>query len=567
MTAARPERRLAAILAADVVGYSALVERDEAGTLARLATMRGRVIEPLLAEHRGRLVKLIGDGLLVEFGSVVEATACAVAIQERNDSGLSLRIGLNLGDVVVAGEDLYGDGVNVAARLEGLAEPGGIVVSGTVRDQLHGQPGLGFASLGEPRLKNIARPVRAYRLTGGAASTDLVPLRPGLRPSIAVLPFDNLGGDPEQSYFSDGLSEDLITALSRFRDLIVLARHSSFALRGEALGAVELGRRLGVRYLLEGSVRRAGSRVRVTAQLIDAASGDHLWAERYDRALDDIFAVQDEVVATIAATLAVRIHVAGLERAKGQPTEDLAAYECVLRGRERLAAYGPEANAAARELFARAVALDPDYALAHAFLALAIFNEEWGEDAAEQRARCLDHAATAVRLDPTDSRCHRILAMILLEAREFERAAYHVDKAVALNPNDGDAAASRSYVLCFLGRAEEGLADARRALALTPFQPSWYWNLHARALHQTGHHDEASMAFERMDRRHFYHDARLAACHAAVGRTEEARRAVARALAAKPDFSSAAWTATLPFRNEADRQRLCAELIAAGLPP
>ena len=567
MASPRPDRHLAAILAADVVGYSALVERDEAGTLARLAALRAEVIEPLLAEHRGRLVKLIGDGVLAEFASVVDAAACAVAIQARNDGGLALRIGLNLGDVVVAGEDLYGDGVNVAARLEGLAEPGGIVVSGTVRDQLHGQSGLGFVSLGEPPLKNIARPVRAYRLVDAMASVGPEPPRPGMRPSIAVLPFDNLGGDPEQTYFSDGLSEDLITALSRFRDLIVLARHSSFALRGEALGAIELGRRLGVRYLLEGSVRRAGGRVRVTAQLIDAATGDHLWAERYDRALDDIFAVQDEVVATIAATLAVRIQVAGLERAKRQPTDDLAAYDCVLRGRERLAGFGPEANAAARVLFARAVALDPDYALAHAFLALAIFNEDWGEDAAALRAACHEHANMAVRLDPTDSRCHRILAMILVHSDEFERAGHHADRAVALNPNDGDAAAYRAYVLCFLGRPEEALADIERALALSPFHPNWYWNLQARALHDSGRHDEASAAFERMERRHFYHDARLAACHAAVGRSEEARRAVARVLAAKPDFSTAAWVATQPFRDPAAAGRLRGELRAAGLPP
>ncbi|MGD9509370.1 MAG: adenylate/guanylate cyclase domain-containing protein [Geminicoccaceae bacterium] len=272
MTAPRPERQLAAILAADVVNYSGLVERDEAETLARLARLRGQVIEPLLAEHRGRLVKLLGDGLLAEFASVVDAAACAVAIQARNDTGLSLRIGLNLGDVVVADEDLYGDGVNVAARLEGLAEAGGIVVSGTVRDQLHGQPSLAFASLGEPRLKNIARPVRAYRLVRGGAALLVAPV-PGTpeRPSIAVLPFDNLSSDPDQDYFSDGITEDLITAISRFRDLRVLARHSSFALRGQALDAVEIGRRLGVGYLLEGSVRKTGGRVRVTAQLIDAA--------------------------------------------------------------------------------------------------------------------------------------------------------------------------------------------------------------------------------------------------------------------------------------------------------
>ncbi|MFO1048553.1 MAG: adenylate/guanylate cyclase domain-containing protein [Geminicoccaceae bacterium] len=567
MAGARAERRLAAILAADVVGYSALVERDEAATLTRLAVLRRNVVEPLLAEHRGRLVKLIGDGLLAEFASVVDAAACALAIQARNDSGLTLRIGIHLGDVVVDGDDLMGDGVNLAARLEGLAEPGGVVVSGPVREQLHGQAGLDFASLGEPPLKNIARPVRVYRL---APSAETLPARPPLpvRPSIAVLPFDNLGGNAEQSYFSDGLSEDLITALSRFRDLTVLARHSSFALRGEVLGAVEIGRRLGVHYLLEGSVRRAGDRVRVTAQLIDATSGDHLWAERYDRALVDIFAVQDEIVATIAATLAVRIHVAGLERAKRQPTDDLAAYDCVLRGRERLAVYGGAANAAAHALFARAVALDPDYALARAFLALAIYNEDWGADAAARRAECLDHATAAVHLDPTDSRCHRILAVILINARAFERAGHHAERAVVLNPNDADAAAFRAYVLCYLGRPEEGLVDARRALALTPFfHPAWYWGVLARSLHDSGQHDAACAAFERMEQRHFHHEARLAACHTAVGRHAEAQRAVARALALKPDFASAAWLATIPYRDPVDIARLQAELVAAGLPP
>jgi len=567
MVSPRIDRKIAAIMAVDVTGFSALVEQDEAGTLARLATLRAELIQPLLAIHHGRLIKLLGDGFLAEFASVVDAVACAAEIQDGNRDGLPLRIGVNLGDVVIDGDDLLGDGVNVAARLEGLAEPGGIVVSGTAFDHLHGQPGLAFTSLGEQRLKNIARPVRAYRLVDAAAPARPAPHPGGIRPSIAVLPFDNLGGDPEQSYFSDGLAEDLITALSRFRDLFVLARHSSFALRGEALGAVELGRRLGVRYLLEGSVRRAGERVRITAQLIDAMSGDHLWAERYDRALDDIFAVQDEVVATIAATLAVRIHVAGLERAKRQPTEDLAAYECVLRGRERLAAYGPEANAAARELFARAVALDPEYALAHAFLALAIFNEEWGEHAARQRAACLEHANLAARLDPTDSRCHRILAMILLEAREFERAGYHADRAVALNPHDGDAAAYRGYILCFLGRPEEALSDSRRALALTPFHPNWYWGVLGRALYGTGRYEEAIMAFERAATGRYEHHVRLAACHTHLGQAALARRCVERVLAAKPDFSSRAWVDRAPLRLDADRERLLNDILAAGLPP
>ena len=307
MTFSRQERRLAAILAADIAGYSALMERDERGTLARLAALRAETVEPALAAHRGRLVKLMGDGWLAEFASVVDAVRCAVTIQERAGGVLPLRIGINLGDVVVDGDDLLGDGVNIAARLEGLAMPGGIVVSGTVFDHLHGQPGLTFANLGEQRLRNIARPVRAYRLAGLGADAAPAPSGATERPSIAVLPFDDLSGDSDQTYFGDGIAEDLLTALSRFRDLRVLARHSSFAFRGQTLDAVELGRRLGVGYLLEGSVRKMGARVRVTAQLIDGSAGDHVWAERYDRPLDDIFAIQDELVASIAATLAGRI--------------------------------------------------------------------------------------------------------------------------------------------------------------------------------------------------------------------------------------------------------------------
>src|SRR4051812_25873822 len=323
MAPLRTDRRLAAILAADVAGYSALVERDESGTLARLTALRSRVIGPSLVLHRGRLVKVMGDDFLAEFASVVDAVVCAAAIQAHELTDLPMRIGVNLGDVVVDGGDLYGDGVNIAARLEGLAEPGGIVVSGTAWDHLHGQSGLGFDSLGEQHQKNIVRPVRAYRVATDWTIPPAAPAKTPERPSIAVLPFDNLSGDPAQSYFSDGMTEDLITELSRFRHLAVLARHSSFALREQRLGAIEIGRRLGVGFLLEGSVRKLGDRVRITAQLIDAGPGGHVWADRYDGGLDDIFAVQDEVVATIAATLAGRIAAAGVERARRKPTTDL----------------------------------------------------------------------------------------------------------------------------------------------------------------------------------------------------------------------------------------------------
>ena len=376
-----------------------------------------------------------------------------------------------------------------------------------------------------------------------------------------------MSGDPEQAYFSDGITEDLITELSRFRDLVVLARHSSFALRGQALSAVELGRRLGVRYLLEGSVRKVGERVRITAQLIETTSGSHLWADRYDRALDDIFAVQDEVVATIAATLAGRIQATGVDKAKRKPTTDLVAYDHLLRGLERLAAYGAEANAAARGFFERAVALDPEYGLAHAYLALAIFSEEWGDAAAERLASCLELASRAVALDPGESRCHRILAMILLSAREFDRADQHSSRALALNPNDGDAVAYRAYILCFLGRPTEALPLIQRAIALNPFYPAWYWTILARALHGAGRHADAIEALGRIERPKFHHHARLAACHAKLGHADEARRFVALTLVAKPDFSTDTWVATLPFRNTADREQLAAELLAAGLPP
>jgi adenylate cyclase len=569
MAAPRPDRRLAAILAADVAGYSALVEQDEAGTLARLAALRADLVAPLLREHRGRLVKLLGDRFLAEFASVVDAAACAVAIQDRNAGGLPLRIGINLGDVVVDGDDLYGDGVNVAARLEGLADPGGIVVSGTAWDHLHGQPGLTFASLGEQRLKNIARPVRAYRavLASSATAPGTPAAPPPERPSLAVLPFDNLSGDPTQAYFSDGVTEDLITELSRFRDLVVLARHSSFALRGQPHDAVEIGRRLGVRYLLEGSVRRAGDRVRVTAQLIDAAAGAHLWAERYDRALDDIFAVQDELVATIAATLIGRIEAASLERARRKPTGDLAAYDFVLQGMDRLAAYGPEANAAARRLFESAIALDSGYALAHAYLALAIFNHDWGPDNDANLGRCLEHARRAVALDPSDSRCHRILGVALLFAREFDRADHHSARSLALNPNDAHAAAFRAYLLSCLGRADEAVPLIRRAIDRNPYHPGFFWNTLARVLHAAGRYEEAIAAFAQVPEFRFHHHARLAACHARVGDQAAARRCVERVLAERPGFSAAGWVATLPIRAEADRQRLTEEFLVAGLPP
>ena len=513
-----------------MVGYSALVERDEAGTLARLAALRAEVIEPLLAEHRGRLVKLIGDGVLAEFASVVDAAACAVAIQARNDGGLALRIGLNLGDVVVAGEDLYGDGVNVAARLEGLAEPGGIVVSGTVRDQLHGQSGLGFVSLGEPPLKNIARPVRAYRLVDAMASVGPEPPRPGMRPSIAVLPFDNLGGDPEQTYFSDGLSEDLITALSRFRDLIVLARHSSFALRGEALGAIELGRRLGVRYLLEGSVRRAGGRVRVTAQLIDAATGDHLWAERYDRALDDIFAVQDNITHQIVAALQVNLLPTEKAALAHAPTTNIEAYGDYLRGLELLAGHVKPSYTRARRMFSRAVELDPDFARALAGIAECDcdVHMHFGEPVSFDEI--LATTARALELEPGLASAHASRGVALLATGRADEAERSFQRAIAAEPEYGMAHYFYGRACVELGRKQDAVRLLRRAAELSPDDAGFLGPLPA-LYHSLGMRAEAEAASREV----------LARCE--------------RELARQPDLAVAAYSGAgaLAYLGERDR--------------
>jgi adenylate cyclase len=379
MPVARVERRLAAIMATDIVAYSRLMETDEARTLTAIRALRSEVLDPLLADHRGRIVKLMGDGAIVEFASAVDAVACAVAVQEgaaahqheaAPDRRIVFRVGINVGDVVVEGGDLLGDGVNIAARLEALADPGGICITDAVQRQLAGKTGFVFEDAGERTLKNIAQPVRVWRWSGAPTSGALAASLPlPDRPSIAVLPFDNLSGQPEETYFSDGITEDIITGLARFRSLFVIARNSSFAFRGKPIDLSEIGHRLGVSYLLEGSVRRAGVRVRITAQLIEAATGAHLWAERYDRSLDDIFAVQDEVAQTIVSTLVGRIEDARFRESLRKPTTSLAAYDCLLRGLAHWRSDMDNANQQALEMFEKAVVLDARYAVAHSYRA------------------------------------------------------------------------------------------------------------------------------------------------------------------------------------------------------
>ncbi|MEE8144101.1 MAG: adenylate/guanylate cyclase domain-containing protein, partial [Kiloniellales bacterium] len=410
------ERRLAAILAADVVGYTRLMGADETGTLRRLSELRQQVLEPLIAEHHGRIVKLMGDGLLVEFASVVNALTCAVAWQNGvaqreaaadEDKRFKFRIGINLGDVIVEGDDIHGDGVNIAARLEGQAEPGGICLSGDAYRQAQGKVEIDFEDLGEHDLKNVAEPVRVYRIAGdGAEATPAkAPLALPDKPSIAVLPFDNMSGDPEQEYLADGISEDLITALSKIRWFFVIARSSTFTYKGQAVEVTQVARELGVRYVIEGSVRKAGNRVRITAQLIDATTGRHVWAERYDRDLADIFELQDEMTQTIVGAVEPELSAAERERAVRKPPESLDAWETYQRGLWHLWSFTKDDSAEAQRLLRRAQELDPGFATAYAFESYSHYLDAvlgFAEAPGESLAAALTAARKALAVDDKD---------------------------------------------------------------------------------------------------------------------------------------------------------------------
>jgi adenylate cyclase len=580
MASLRVERRLSAILAADVVGYSRLVEANEAETLAAIKRLRKQVFSPLLAEHKGRIVKLMGDGTIVEFASVVDAVACAVAFQRQlavdqaevpSDRRIAFRIGINLGDVVVEGEDLFGDGVNVAARLEALAEPGGICVSDVVQRQLEGKTDAPFADIGEQQLRNIVRPVRVWRWVGDAAATSAEPLSPPNRPSIAVLPFDNLSGQPEETYFSDGITEDIITGLARFRSLFVIARNSSFAFRGKSIDLTEVGRKLGVTFILEGSVRRSGERVRITAQLIEAASGSHVWAERYDRSLDDIFSVQDEVAQTIVSTLVKRIEDAKLQQSLRKPTTSLAAYDCLLRGLAHFRSDADDADEKALEMFENAVALDPRYAVALAFAAyVPVVMHGHASASAEVLDAALVKARYALELDPQESRCHRIVSTIQLYRRDYDKAEQHIQRAYDLNPNDSEVLIFRGRVLTTRGRPEDALTCFETAFRLNPLYQfsTGYNSLFGVALYSLGRFEEAARAHKRVPRPSSWSNARLAACYAQLGQTEEAQAAVAEVLRSQPDFSVAIYMSKSVLLERAeDRELLREGLVKAGLPP
>jgi TolB-like protein len=525
--------RLQRRLAADVVGYSRLMGADEAGTLARLKALRKGLVQPKIEARKGRIVKLMGDGLLAEFPSVVEAALCAAEIQQdmagrepdlANESRIRLRIGVNLGDVIDEGSDLYGDGVNVAARLEAMAEPGGICVSGTVVDHVGGKVGLDFEDRGAHRVKNIERPVRVYQVSldgagdGGAPAFTLPD-----KPSVAVLPFTNMSGDPEQEYFSDGITEDIITELSRFAFLFVIARNSSFVFRGQAVDVSEVGRKLGVRYVVEGSVRRSGNRVRVTAQLIDAATGNHVWAERYDRDLEDIFAVQDEVVQAIVATLARQVSAAEVERATRRPIADMAVYDLILRAQHHIGVWTNEDYVTARELLRRAVELDPNCAQAHGTLAWCLVFLTWFEGEVESPLDAgIESAKRALRLDPQTVEAHAGLGHAYLMRGEHEPALHHFETAVRLNPNNANTILHLGYCRVLMGDPAAGVREMHRSMRLNPYHPDWYQESFGEALYMVHDYPGAVEAFNRMSHKPPWTHGYLAASFAQLGRLAEA---------------------------------------------
>ncbi|MGY3149364.1 TolB-like protein/Tfp pilus assembly protein PilF [Bradyrhizobium sp. USDA 3397] len=528
----RIDRRLAAILAADVAGYSRLMGADELGTARALREHR-EAIDPIMASHGGRIFKTMGDGLLVEFPSIVAAVECALAVQNlmagRNvdvpeDRRMLFRIGINLGDVLIEGDDILGDGVNIAARLEGIAEPGSIYISDAAHQQVRDKLDVTFEDRGEHQLKNIARPAKVYRVQGaGAAASPLPTLSLPQKPSIAVLPFQNMSGDPAQDYFSDGIAEDIITELSRFRSLFVVARNSSFSLRGKT-DVNEVGRRLGVRYLVEGSVRKADKRVRVTVQLLDAASGNHLWGERYDRKLEDIFVVQDEITRAVVSTLPGRLENADRDLAKRKQTSNITAYDLVLLGNERWRRLTRKDLADALDHFRSAVALDPHYARAHANVAWTHVCNVFLEAAdASSLDEALRHVEIALDIDDSDAWSHGVFGQLLFLLKRDDEAEIHFKRALGFNPNDADVAAVFGNVLVYWGRWREALTWIDTAKRLNPLPPNIYHWYHALALYSAREYEQAIRALREIRTLDRWSHGLLAACYGQIDRLDEAR--------------------------------------------
>ncbi len=584
------ERRLAAILSVDVVGYSRLMGEDEAGTLAALKAHRAEFIDPRIAEHHGRIVKLMGDGTLVEFPRVVDAVECSVVVQrgmaDRNadvpeDRRIELRIGINLGDVIVDGDDIYGDGVNIAARVQGLADRGGICVSRTVFNHVKGKVELGFEDLGEQEVKNIREPIRVYRWTDavadpmpGMAGAEGAPPLPD-KPSIAVLPFDNMSRDPEQEYFADGLTEDIITALAAWRWFPVTARHSTFAYKGTKKPLSQIAQELHARYVVEGSVRRAGDKIRVTAQLIDATTDHHIWAKRYDREIRDIFALQDEITENIVTSIEPELGKAERTRASRKRPENLDSWDLTLRAQASVFQFTTKDNEQAFSLLEKALELDPESALVMSMLALCHYKDAilgFSTDRGSSLAQARQAAERAVSLDDRDWLAHAVLGITLMwTERGFERALEHEERAMALNPSSTWARAFLSCVLEFGGAPDRAVPELQVALRLDPHSPfATFINADLAISYFLLRQFEESINYARraldISPANVRARQRLAASLGQAGRIEEAQTALDQLLRHQPDFSIAYIDETYPFRYPEDRALFIDGLRKAGLP-
>lgn len=613
MATAWVERRLAAILAADVVGYSHLVEQDEADTLSALKALRREVIDPLLAEHHGRIVKLMGDGAIAEFGSVVDAVACAVAVQKNVASWqvavpaerrIVFRIGINLGDVVIDGEDLLGDGVNIAARLEQICRPGGVLISGTAFDHLQGKLDLPLEFVGAQHVKNIDRPIRTYRVRLDSEVSQrptpqvwrwalaavallfaavipggvwwLGPGQPALagRPSIAVLALDNLSGDPEQRYLADGFAEDIITELARNKELAVLARNTSLSLKGRDQVADAAARALGVRYILEGSLRRAGESLRLTARLIDSNSGQHMWAAQYDIQAKDIIATQDDIAHRVATTLFSEVRETEKAASLRRAPESLDVYELALRGLALKHQFNAEAYRAGRAALRRAIELDPNYAPAYAYLGYLEAIDAVAGYTGEKRPENLDAAIATIRraieLDPRMAYAYQALGFALSANGQPWEALQAEERAVELGPNDADNQLFYGRELASNGRFAEAVAAGERAFALNPMAPIYYYALHARSLYGTRQYEAAVKTTGTcVDRRSYHRTCRTirVAALVALGRTEEAKAEMSDLLAQAPTFTLRNAAATSGYGGHADmNEQFLSRLREAGLP-
>ena len=575
------QRKLTAIVSADVVGYSRLMGADETGTLTALRAQRSELIDPLIAQHGGRIVKTMGDGLLLEFPSVVDAVRCSLEFQrgmvERNAGiadadALRFRIGVHLGDVIVEGDDIFGDGVNAAARIEALADQDGIAISDDAHRQVRDRLDVAWRDGGEHQVKNIARAISIWRWSSpenqaAPAAGAGEPLAAHDGPSIAVLPFDNMSGDQEQEYFADGITEDIITEISRIPGLLVISRNSTFTYKGKATKPQDVCRDLSVRYVMEGSVRKAGERVRITAQLIDGRSGGHLWAERYDRELADIFAVQDDVTLRIVRALEVNL----AENVEGTPvrtsTDTPEAYDCVLRGREQYRLYSKDSNLRARELYERAIELDQNYAAAYAGLALT-YMHDWILGSSDALDHAYELAMTAEALDPTLPLVYEALGNVRLFRKQHEEAVAAARQWIKIEPGNADAYANLAGALHLNGEHEQVHPLIEKAILLNPFYPFYYTLYKGLAYLAMERYEDALEAL----RRSAAHNPEsmpaqlyLAACFGLKGEDGSAREAMAEVYRINPDFSPSWMRTFLSYKHAHDQDRLIEGLRKAGL--